>query len=499
MKSNLFNNINYELTMQLINEDIKGTLYGPNNVFTGTFTTLGSANPGDIVIRHIIDENGMKIAQEKNIAGLITQNPQDGVIDFAKRNNVSLIVLDKIEFANAFALQWTIQKFAKDSIKVIITGTNGKSTTSHMIFTILSENGYNVYTNTDSKSEFNTLIDPMVPKQITDYALKLKKSNKKIDALVIEVSEIQGWANRVMHDHAYLMTKSINPNVSVITNVTMDHIGLVNVIDDVYYEVSGAVRATDSGFVILNSEDELVMNMVDVVNDNVEVIFHGSNSNLKFINDSNENVGIYFNNDLLLSIVDLPFKSKHFIENTLASIAACLAINIPKDVIINGIKSYSPLKRRFSILNQKPLIIDDFAHNPDGIKATIKSASEINDGKLFVVCAIRGSRGEDLNRLNAQAIVEVLSNLNSDYELLLTSSVEEVNHLNTVLDSEKEVFLNTLAENNIKFSFDDKLINCLQRVVSLSSKNDIILLIGAQGMDPAAEIIKNNDLLQVFN
>ena len=60
------------------------------------------------------------------------------------------------------------------------------------------------------------------------------------------------------------MTKSITPNVSVITNVTMDHIGLVNVIDDVYYEVSGAVRATDSGFVILNSEDELVMNMVDV-------------------------------------------------------------------------------------------------------------------------------------------------------------------------------------------------------------------------------------------
>ena len=495
MKSNLFNNINSDLTMQLINEDLQGTLYGPNNIFSGTFTMLGSANSGDIVIRHIIDEKGMKIAKEKNIAGLITQNPQKGVIEFAKKNNVSLIVLDKIEFANAFALQWTIQKFAKDSIKVIITGTNGKSTTSHMIFNILSKNGYNTYTNTDSKSEFNTLIDPMVPKQITDYALKLEKSNETIDALVIEVSEIQGWEDRVMHDHAYLMTKSIGPNASVITNVTMDHIGLVNVIDDVYYEVSGAVRATDSGFVILNSEDELVMKMVDFVNDDVKTIFHGNNSSLRFVDNSDKKKGIYLENKLFLSVEDLPFKSKHFIENTLASIATCLALDIPKNIIIGGIRSYFPLKRRFSILNQEPLVIDDFAHNPDGIKATIESASKLKGGKLYIACAIRGSRGIELNKLNAQAIVEVLNNIESDYELLLTSSIEEVNHLNTVLDSEKEVFLDILCKNNINFSFYEKLINCLSRVISLASKEDVILLIGAQGMDPAAELIKNKNLL----
>lgn len=495
MKSTLFNNINSNLTMSLINEDLKGTLYGPNYEFTGTFTTLGSASSGDIVIRHVIDENGMQIAKQKNIAGLITQNPQKGVIDFAKKNGVSLIVLDKIEFANAFALEWTIQNFASDAIKVVITGTNGKSTTSHMIFSILSENGYNTYTNTDSKSEFNTLIDPIVPKQITEYALKLKKDNQRIEALVIEVSEVQGWADRVMHDHAYLMTKSIDPNVSVITNVTMDHIGLVNAIDEAYYEVSGAVRATDSGFVILNSEDELVMKMVDLVNTNVKTIFHGNDSNLKFITDNDKFLGIYLDDNLLLSLEDLPFKSKHFIENTLASIATCLALNIPKNSIINGIKHYSPLKRRFSILNQEPLIIDDFAHNPDGIKATISSASKIKEGKLIIACAIRGSRGEAINKLNAQAIVEVLIDLKSDYELLLTSSVEEVNHLNTVLDSEKEIFLSTMSKNNINFLFYDKLIDCLRGAIDLASNKDVILLIGAQGMDPAAEIIKNKELL----
>ncbi len=497
MKSNLIDNMSSELSMQLISENIKGRLYGPNNRFNGIFTTLSSANSGDIVIRHIIDEKGIQIAQKKGVAGLITQNPQKGVLKFAKNNNISLIVINKIELANAFALQWTIQKFAKDSLKIIVTGTNGKSTTSHMISTILSENGFNTFTNTDSNSEFNTLIDPMVPKKITEYALYLKKFNKKIDALVIEVSEIQGWENRVMHNHAYLMTKSINPIASVITNVSMDHIGLINNIMEACYEISGAVRATIHGFVVLNSEDELVMSMSKFVNDGVKSVLHGNNSNLKYIENS-KNDGIYLNNELLLSINDLPFRSKHFIENTLSSIAACLALNISKESIINGVKSYSPLKRRFSILSQNPLIIDDFAHNPDGIKATIKSASQLKFGKLYIVCAIRGSRGENLNKFNAQAIAESLNTIKSDYELLITSSIEEVNHLNTVLVSEKEIFLNTLSENNINFLFDEKLIDSLHRVISLVSNDDTILLIGAQGMDSAAELIKTKNLLLDF-
>ena len=73
----------------------------------------------------------------------------------------------------------------------MVTGTNGKSTTTHMIYTILQEAGYTTYTNTDSLSEFNTLIDPMVAKQIAEFP-------DKMDAMVIEVSEVQGWMDRIM-------------------------------------------------------------------------------------------------------------------------------------------------------------------------------------------------------------------------------------------------------------------------------------------------------------
>ena len=53
-----------------------------------------------------------------------------GALIKAKELNFPLIVVDKIELTTAYALKWTVEKFSPDSKNVIITGTNGKSTTS---------------------------------------------------------------------------------------------------------------------------------------------------------------------------------------------------------------------------------------------------------------------------------------------------------------------------------------------------------------------------------
>jgi UDP-N-acetylmuramate--alanine ligase/UDP-N-acetylmuramoyl-L-alanyl-D-glutamate--2,6-diaminopimelate ligase len=58
-----------------------------------------------------------------------------------------------------------------------------------------------------------------------------------------------------------------------------------------------------------------------------------------------------------------------------------------------------------------------------------------------------------------------------------------------VEDDEKEVFFNTLSENNIDFIHFDNLANCLEEVLRKADKKDIILLIGAQGMDPAQTLL----------
>ena len=113
---------------------------------------------------------------------------------------------------------------------------------------------------------------------------------------------------------------------------------------------------------------------------------------------------------------------------------------------------------------------------------------------MFIVNAIRGSRGDDINREIAEALVKSLKD-RDNYTLLLTCSVDVVNHLNTVVDSEKNIFLEILEENNIHFMLFESLEESLLNVVNLASDDDVILLLGAQGMDPASRILKKHDII----
>ena len=474
------------MSIQDLAKSINGKLIGNDEFFsidgfTGKFTFLNEAHTGDIVIRHWVNDIGVEIAFNKNIACLITQTPKDGAIEMAEKLNFPLIITDKIELANAYALSHTIEKYSPNSTNVVITGTNGKSTTSHLIYHILKTAGYHVLTNTDSESEFNTLIDPMVSKLIYDEVT----ANGELDYLVIEVSEVQGWLGNLMENHAALMSKAVKPKVGVITNIAMDHIGLVNSIEDVYDEIKAVPEAIGDGICVLNHDDELVMKL-DAQNP-----FFTSMSKIDEENSVYyDGEAIFYRGDIVLRNNELPFSGYHFIQNILSAMGACISLGINMLDIIEGVKSYKALNRRFAKLNDEPLIFDDFAHNPDGIKATIGETIKLlpENQTLYVVCSIRGSRGVEINKLNVEALVE---SMDERIKLILSSSNDVVNDLNFVEPEEREVFFNTLNENNVEFVHYDNLKECLSETYNKASEKDIILLIGAQGMDPAESLLKD--------
>lgn len=482
-------------TLDLANK-IEGKLYGPNIELSGDFTFLNKASKNDIVIRHWINEKGIQIANNKGVSCLITQNPHDDTINVAEELNFPLIVTDHIEYATSFALNYSVNKYAKDSFKMSVTGTNGKSTTSHLLFTIFSDLNYNTYTNTDAESEGNTLIDPRVSYELSDFY----KSNGDIQAIALEVSEVQGWDDKLMKNHSYQMINALGTDVAIITNASFDHMNLVESFDELLYEIGGAARALNNQdkntLLVLNYEDENIKRMDNIVsdNENVKVMYFGDYDKNNLLDISyKEHVGIYSNSELYVEYCDLPFTSEHFIQDIMAAIAVCEYKKLDKNEVINSLKNYKPLARRFIKLRENPIIIDDFAHNPSGIKLTIENGSKLGS-KLFVVNAIRGSRGEDINQEIAEALSESLRH-KSNYTLLLTTSTDVVNHLNTVVDSELEVFTKVLEDNKISYQLYDTLEESLLTSIKLASDDDVILLLGAQGMDPASGILSEHELI----
>lgn len=465
-----------QLNTAYLAQKSEGKLIGDDVIITGIFNILKDAGKGDVVVRHWIDETGVQMAADKCASCVVTQDARGDSIELARKVCLPLILVEKIELVNAFAITWAIETFAPNTLRIVVTGTNGKSTTTHMIYRILQEAGFTAHTNTDSESEFNTLIDPMVAKQIAEF-------QKDMDALVLEVSEVQGWEDRNMTDHALLMTNAIKPDVVVLTNVALDHIGLVNTIEEASEEISGSLRGFSGGQVILNHDDPLIRKMENLVPD-AEVTFYGSGTNVEFKKE-----GIFYKDKLVIPLKDLPFKSSHFIQNTLAAVSTGIALKIDLNIITKAVESYQALKRRFTILKNDPLIIDDFAHNPDGIKATIKSAAELVSGNFHLVCAIRGSRGNTLNKLNAQAVADSVKNI--DCNLILTSSEDVVDNANWVKPLEKKIFIDVLQKEGINYIHYNTLTHALQNTLKTAKKNDTILLIGAQGMDPAYGVLKH--------
>ena len=482
-------------TLDLANE-IEGKLYGPNIELKGNFTFLNKASKDDIVIRHWINEKGIEIAHDKGVSCLITQNPQDNTIHVAEELDFPLIVTEHIEYATAYALRYSVNKYAKDSFKMAVTGTNGKSTTTHLLFTIFSDLNYNTYTNTDAESEGNTLIDPRVSYELTDFY----NSKGNIEVIALEVSEVQGWDEKLMKDHSYQMISAAQCDVAVITNASFDHMNLVESFDELLYEIEGAARALNNQdkktLLVLNYEDENIRNMNSAVKDNsnVKVMYFGDyNSENQLDISYRENVGIYSKEELYIEYKDLPFTSAHFIQDIMAAIAVCEYNSLNKEDVINSLKNYKPLARRFIKLRENPVIIDDFAHNPSGIKLTIENGSKLGN-RLIVVNAIRGSRGDSINEEIAQALSDTLKDQN-DYTLILTCSKDVVNHLNTVLDSELEIFRDCLDKPKIEYILMDELEDALLESYRLADDEDVILLLGAQGMDPASGILSKNNII----
>lgn len=501
--------IDTNITIESLAKAISGEIIGGDDFrspdgFIGIFNILKDANEGDIVIRHWIDEKGIKIASSKNVACIITEDPRGKSIDMAIELKLPLILVDKIEEANAVALNWSIKNFASNSKRVIISGTNGKSTTSHMIYHILKTIGANTLTNTDSKSEFNTLIDPMVPKIISEY---VASQDEEPEYIIIEASEVQGWLGKLMNDHAFLMTRAVDPDIGVITNVAIDHIGLVNSIEEVFEETSGVAKAIKRGTLVLNYDDENVVIMSDFAENDIDTFYFSMNNNINAkktncLTYDIENKSINYKSVPILTIEELPFSSNHFIQNTLAAISVCLSFNIEIDDIIDGVKSYKSLKRRFRKINHNPMIIDDFAHNPEGIKATISAAADMPNKNLKILCAIRGSRGKELNKINAEALADIINSIknksinscdsiNSNIEVILSSSSDVVDEANFVEEFEEETFFEVFNEKKIDYVHYKNLSDALHDSYTSAKVDDLILLIGAQGMDSAENLLKN--------
>ena len=154
---------------------------------------------------------------------------------------------------------------------------------------------------------------------------------------------------------------------------------------------------------------------------------------------------------------------KHNVLNSLAAIALGLEIEIPLEQVKNGINSYKGVRRRFELKNNNHdvLVVDDYAHHPTEVKATINAAkngwnkkiisvfqphlfsrtkdfykefaNSLFDSDIIIITDIYAAREKPVKGVSAKLIInelKLLGHNNTNY----LSDLEQLNHfLDTIV------------------------------------------------------------------
>ncbi len=245
-----------------------------------------------------------------------------------------------------------------------VAGTHGKTTTTSMISHIILE----------------AELDPTIS---IGGILPAIGGNIRIGHSDYFIAEACEYTNSFFHFY---------PKYSIILNIEADHLDFFKDLDDIRRSFHRfASNTAPDGVIIINSEiDRLEEFTKDL---NTAVITYGFDSSSDFYAEdiTYHDTGFAqfhaMHHGKKICDISLSVPGRHNISNALASIALAVQMHIPPEVIARGLHSFHGTDRRFQLKGVKNgvSIIDDYAHHPTEIAATLSAAAAYPHKRIICI------------------------------------------------------------------------------------------------------------------
>ena len=235
---------------------------------------------------------------------------------------------------------------------IAIAGTHGKTTTTGMIGMILTNAGFDP----------DAIVGGIVP----EWNSNARAGNGEY--FVIEADE---------YDRAFL---GLRPNIAVVTSIELDH-------PDIYRDVNEVVHAFQQ-FLAQVPDDGLIIGwgdaarIVALLRRDVATVRYGLDAgndwratNLE-PNDRGGSNFVVWRGDARVGEFELTIPGSHNVLNALAAMVVAHHVGVPGSVVRDTLKNFRGIARRFEVKGTfgGVTIIDDYAHHPTEIRATLAAA-----------------------------------------------------------------------------------------------------------------------------
>ncbi len=249
---------------------------------------------------------------------------------------------------------------------ICVAGTHGKTTTTSMLTLITMEAG----------------LDPtvMVGSNLPAIGGTLRIGGKK--CFVAESCE---------YTNSFL---KFAPTVAVVLNVEEDHLDFFKDIDDIVNSFNKFCALTpEGGLVVVNSDDENAMRCVKNLERPVRTFGLNGKADVTAEDISDENGYYRFTvkvNNKGYAKIKLHVPGKHNMMNALACCAAAEFLGVSGEAVEKGLNEFTGSSRRFQYMGKMACgatVIDDYAHHPSEMQATLSTAKEMNFSRIL--CAFQ--------------------------------------------------------------------------------------------------------------
>lgn len=249
-----------------------------------------------------------------------------------------------------------LAKFFNKGLKVAIGGTSGKTTVTGMVGHILKETGSNP-TVVNGGEMLNETGLPNLGNVI--YG--------DLDQVVIEADESDGTIGLY------------EPEVAVVTNVSLDHKPLVELKALFNRFCQNAKRA-----VVVNSDCEVSTSLIQGQGQWMTFGVENLRADLSACGIEMDSKGMRF--QVGKSAVRIQLLGRHNVSNALAAISVCQILGVSIAESAEALDSFLGIRRRLEVVGRarEITVIDDYAHNPDKISASLETLKAF-PGRLLVM------------------------------------------------------------------------------------------------------------------
>lgn len=346
-----------------------------------------------------------------------------------------------------------LQMITASSFNIAVAGTHGKTTTTTMIAHILrhSEYGCNAFLGGIS----------------ANYGTNFWSNEKNV--VVVEADE---------YDRSFL---KLSPDVAVITAMDADHLdiyGTAEAFEQAFIDFSAKVK--EGGTLIskygLNRTDELkASNHYTYSFDKPEANVYASELRVQF--------GMYIFNvvgpEWTLTDVKLHMGGLHNVENAVAAIAVAKQLGIEDENLKEAVSEFKGVKRRFEYVlkEDEHVLIDDYAHHPQELKALIGGVRSLFHQRLVLVFQPHlYSRTKD----QAEGFAEVLSMADEIILLPIYPAREQ-----PIEGVSSEMIADLMGDEFVQVMEKEEMIEYMER-----KQPELVVMAGAGDIDVLVEKVK---------